>query len=226
MNLKPGKQYSLTVANLMLMAFLLFAIFFVMLFPPVFHKMLYQICISGILVSAIFCIDKKHRLYLRWVVAFAIVLQWTYLLTGSIILNGISKAVIICLYVIIAIWLVSLVASSTSVTRIVILESVNGYLMVSMVYTVIIALIMLIEPGAYRFQTPLKNNDEILTNFSEYLYYGFNAFTTVTYGDVMPIKPIAKSISMAMGFTGQMYVAIIIAMLVGKYASETRENKK
>jgi len=28
---------------------------------------------------------------------------------------------------------------------------------------------------------------------------------------------------MAMGFTGQMYVAIIIAMLVGKFASQSRE---
>ena len=57
-----------------------------------------------------------------------------------------------------------------------------------------------------------------MTNFNEYLYYGFNAFTTVTYGDVMPLSPVAKSVSMAMGLTGQMYVAIIIAMLVGKFA--------
>ena len=39
-----------------------------------------------------------------------------------------------------------------------------------------------------------------------------------TYGDVMPRSSLAKSLSMAMGFTGQMYVALIIAMLVGKYA--------
>ena len=70
---------------------------------------------------------------------------------------------------------------------------------------------------------PIKNSEELLINFSEYLYYGFNAFTTVTYGDVMPVSPVAKSVSMAMGFISQMYVAIIIAMLVGKYAGQEKK---
>jgi NhaP-type Na+/H+ or K+/H+ antiporter len=92
-----------------------------------------------------------------------------------------------------------------------------------MFYSIIVALVMLFNPDAYHFQNRIKNTEEILTNFNEYLYYGFNAFTTVTYGDVMPVSPIAKSVSMAMGFTGQMYVATIIAMLVGKYASAGRK---
>lgn len=78
---------------------------------------------------------------------------------------------------------------------------------------------MLFNPDAYRFQTYLiKETDTIITNFNEYIYYGFNAFTTVTYGDVMPRSPLAKSVSMGMGLTGQLYVALVIAMLIGKYA--------
>ena len=119
--------------------------------------------------------------------------------------------------------LVRQAASSKTVTRIVILESVNGYLMIGLFYSILIALIMLLDPGAYHFQTHIQNTDEISTNFNEYLYYGFNAFTTVTYGDVMPLSPVAKSVSMAMGLTGQMYVAIIIAMLVGKFVGGNKK---
>lgn len=220
MKFKPSGLKTLTIANLLLLGFLVFAIFFVMIFPPGFQKILYQFCMTGILISSFFCIDKKYRRMMKWFVVIAIIIQWTYILTGNIILNSITKSVSICLYMVIAIWLIKQVSSSKTVDRILILESVNGFLMLGMFYTIIVALIMLIDPAAYHFQTPIEGNAEMLTNFDEYLYYAFGAFTTITYGDIMPVSPVAKSLSMAMGFSGQMYVAIIIAMIVGKYAGE------
>jgi voltage-gated potassium channel len=220
------RQNSQLLANIILMVFLVVTIFFVMLFPATVQKALYQFCLSGILISATFCIYKKYRRHMIWVVAFVIVIQWMYIFTGNILLNGVTKSVTICLYIIIAIWLVKQAASSNTVTGVVILESVNGYLMIAMFYSVIIALVMLFDPRAFHFGIPVKSYDVMLTNFNEYLYYGFNAFTSVTYGDVLPVSQVAKSISMTIGFTGQMYVAIIIAMLVGKFTTEPGNNKK
>jgi voltage-gated potassium channel len=225
MNFRSGNQYTLVVANIVLMVFLLLTIFFVMMFPQTVQRVLYQFCITGILLSAFFCIDKKYRRIIRWVIGLAIALVWAYVLTGNFTLNGISKSLVICLYFIIVILLVKQAATSKSVTRIVILESVNGYLLIGMFYSIIVALVMLFNPGAYHFQGHIENTDELLTNFNEYLYYGFNAFTTVTYGDVIPISPVAKSVSMAMGFTGQMYVTVIIAMLVGKFAGQRQKEE-
>jgi len=226
MNIKYDKQFFLTVANLVLLAFLLFSIFIVMLFPPYFQKSLYQIGMTGILLSAFFCIDIKYRRIIRWLIILDIILIWSYFATGNIVLNGFSKGLIICLYFIIVIFLVKQAASSGTVTSIVIIESVNGYLMIGLFYSIIIALIMLFNPNAYSFEMNLiKETDEIVTNFNEYLYYGFNAFTTVTYGDVMPRSPLAKSLSMIMGLSSQLYVAVVIAMLIGKYAG-AREMKR
>jgi len=225
METRPGAQFRLTVANFSLLIFLLLLIFIVMLFPFSVQKALYQICISGILISAFLCLDKKYRMYMRWLVAGGLVLQWLYFSTGNFVLNGISKTIIVGLYIIIVMLLVRQAASSKTVTRIVILESVNGYLMIGLFYSILVALIMLLDPGAYHFQTHIQNTEEISTNFNEYLYYGFNAFTTVTYGDVMPLSPVAKSVSMAMGLTGQMYVAIIIAMLVGKFVGGNKKSE-
>ena len=212
-------------ANFSLMFFLILAIFFVMLFPPQIQKILYNFSLTGIFLSAFFCINLKSRRYFWWLVITGIILQWSYFLTGYIVLNVVSKSLSIFLYFIIATLLVKQVATSKTVNRIVILESVNGYMMLAMFYSIIIALVMLYDPEAFRFQSSIiKNSDEISTNFNEYIYYGFNAFATVTYGDVLPVNPIAKSISMALSFTGQMYVAIIISMLVGKYI--TRDMNK
>jgi voltage-gated potassium channel len=224
MNNRDDGKYMLTVANLVLSAFLLFSIFIVMLLPPPIQKPLYQIGMTGVLLSSFLCIDKKYRRVIRWVIVMDIIFLWAYFATGNFVLNGISKSLIICLYFIIVIILVKQAAYSRTVTSIVILESVNGYLMIGLFYAVIIALIMLFNPQAYSFSTNLiKDTDAIITNFNEYIYYGFNAFTTVTYGDVMPRSPLAKSISMAMGLSGQMYVALVIAMLIGKYAGSARK---
>ena len=227
MNKKEGEQFTLTITNLVLSTFLFSSIFIVMLFQPQIQKPLYQIGMTGILLSSFFCIDKKYRRILRWLIIVDIILIWAYFSTGSFVLNYISKSLIICLYFAIIIILVKQAASSKKVTSIVILESVNGYLMIGLFYSIIIALIMLFDPHAFRFNVLLiKETDEIVTNFNEYIYYGFNAFTTVTYGDVLPVSPIAKSVSIAMGFTAQMYVALVIAMLIGKYVGSNRKEEK
>ena len=224
MHIKYSLKLPLKVANFLLLGFLLFSIFIVMLFPPQYHKSLYQIGMTGTLLSAFFCVDIKYRRIIRWFIILEIILIWAYFATANFILNSVSKSLLICLYLVIIIILVKQVASAQKVNSIVILESVNGYLMIGLFYSIIIGLIMLFNPFAYRFNANLnKETDEIITNFNEYLYYGFNAFTTVTYGDVMPRSTLAKSISMAMGFTGQMYVALVIALLIGKYAGTRRE---
>jgi hypothetical protein len=217
----PDSERKQTFANFALMFFLVFAIFFVMLLPSQAQKICYYFSLTGIFLSAFFCIDLSHRRYGRWIVGFAIILQWSYFLTDNIVLNFASKFVNILIYISIAFLLIKQVANAKSVNRIVILESVNGYMMLAMFYTIIIALIMLYNPEAFQFQSSIiMNSGDLSTNFNEYLYYGFNAFATVTYGDVMPVSPVAKSITMALSFTGQMYVAIIISMLVGKYITQ------
>jgi voltage-gated potassium channel len=222
MKLKSNIPFSHVIPHIVLMGFLLFTIFFVMVFPLPYQKILYQICFSGILITAFFCLDKYYRRYLRWLIGLTVVMIWFYIFTDNFFANSASKSLIICSYITIAGSMVNQAAMSKTIDRIVILESVNGYLMVGMFFSIIVALIMLFNPGAYHFKAHIKNSDELLINFSEYLYYGFNAFTTITYGDVRPVSPIAKSLSMAMGFVSQMYVAVIIAMLVGKYVGQRK----
>lgn len=218
-NYKYARSALLTVSHYALLAFLLFSIFIVMLFPPQFGKLLYQIGMTGVLLSAFLCIQTKYQRIIRWLIAFTVLATWAYFSIDGFVLNVISKTLIISLYIIIVVTLVKQAASSKTVNRIVILESVNGYLMIGLFYSIIIGLVVVVDPSAYRFQSiVVKETDEIVTNFNEYIYYSFNAFTTVTYGDALPRSSLAKSLSMAIGFTGQMYVVLIIAMLVGKYS--------
>jgi Ion channel. len=46
------------------------------------------------------------------------------------------------------------------------------------------------------------------------IYFSFTTLTTVGYGDITPIHPIARSLAMLEAFVGQLFPAILIARLV------------
>ena len=59
-----------------------------------------------------------------------------------------------------------------------------------------------------------------------FLYYSFITLTTVGYGDVVPLTSSARSFAILEAVTGQLYLAIIIARLVGVHASGSRPGTK
>jgi hypothetical protein len=47
-----------------------------------------------------------------------------------------------------------------------------------------------------------------------WLYYSFVTLTTVGYGDITPVGPLARSLAILEALTGQLYPAILLARLV------------
>lgn len=100
------------------------------------------------------------------------------------------------------------------------MESVNGYLMLGMSFAILIALASVIDPDAFSFKHLSGTVDPSISYFSNYIYFGFVTLSTLGYGDVVPLTPAARSLSIFTSITGQMYVAIIIAALVSKYLGQ------
>lgn len=64
--------------------------------------------------------------------------------------------------------------------------------------------------------------------FSDFVYLSMVTLTTVGYGDIVPISPIARSLSTFQALLGQFYLAILVARFVGIYAanhSQSENNK-
>ncbi|OHX65880.1 ion channel [Flammeovirga pacifica] len=55
---------------------------------------------------------------------------------------------------------------------------------------------------------------------SDLIYFSFVTLTTVGYGDISPVADEVKAFSVIFAMVGQFYMAILMALLVGKYQQE------
>ncbi|NJO36069.1 MAG: two pore domain potassium channel family protein [Rhodospirillales bacterium] len=74
------------------------------------------------------------------------------------------------------------------------------------------------DPSAYNYS---QSGGGTLHNS---MYYSFITFATLGYGDLVPLNPAAKSLSILIAVSGQLYVAVIIALLVGKFSSQAKQS--
>lgn len=112
------------------------------------------------------------------------------------------------------------IAKAKNVTMRVLIESISVYLLLGISFSIIVALLDSINPNSFNFNEISGSvNSEHLYNI-DFMYYTFVSFTSTGYGDYLPLTPTAKSLSILISITGQLYIAIIIAMIVGKYLSK------
>ncbi len=211
----------LTASNSILLFIVIFTIFFVPFFPIEWHRILYSICYTLIfLLSALALSKNRSRIFI--IAVLVILIEWFSELFNFPILNKVSLVVNIFFFDLIVILFIQQIARAKEVTPQVIMESINGYLMLGMSFSILIALISVVTPDAFSFPHLSKAFDPTISHFSDYTYYGFVTLTTLGYGDVIPLTSAAKSISIFTAISGQLYIAIIIAALVAKYLNQTK----
>lgn len=216
---------SRTIGNSILLVLLFLTIFVLPAFPVQWHSFLFGIFYTLIFFSAILTLEKYLKI-ITWVAVSTAVTQWIFEFQDLIYLETISQLLSFIFFMIVVINLISQVAKTKNVTGRVILEAINVYLLLGMVFAVIIGLITAFNPDAFSFAKAREFIDKDLSMYAELSYYSFVTLTTLGYGDIVPKTPIAKSAAILISITGQIYVAVVIAMLVGKFSSTSDSEEK
>jgi hypothetical protein len=88
---------------------------------------------------------------------------------------------------------------------------VCAYLLLGMAWAAAFGLVEQLHPGSFHFVSEPTNIDQLS---SKLLYFSFATLTTVGFGDVLPVYPIARSLAIAEAIVGQLFPAILIGALV------------
>lgn len=211
----------LTKSTSVLLLCVVFTIFIVPLFPASYYRILYLIGYSFIFILAAMAVNK-YRSGIFTLAMLIFLLQWiSFLFVFTLLVESLRILTILFFFVIVFSF-IRQVASAEEVSLKVIVESINGYLMLGLAFGTLIALIMYFNPDTYNFPGIDVTNVRQGENLSSYLYYAFVTLTTLGYGDVVPKLPGTKSLAIFIAVTGQFYIAIIITTLVSKYLNQKK----
>jgi voltage-gated potassium channel len=213
-----------TIADPLLLVQVCMTLFLVPVFPTAYHHRIYSALFTGIFLTSAFALQKSRRVMLP--LAFGItVAEWAAPQFGMLLATTVSRALVILFFVWIVIALIIEIAGTRNVTARVIIDAINGYLLLGVVFTLMVGLLMLYQPDAFNLPARKIVSDYQPDPLTDYIYYTFVTLATLGYGDVLPKTPPAKSLAILIAIAGQLYVATIIAMLVGKYAASASEQK-
>ncbi|WP_109302668.1 potassium channel family protein [Aquimarina sp. AU474] len=90
-----------------------------------------------------------------------------------------------------------------------ILGPILGFIYLGIIGGILFETIHYIDPNSFHLRG----------DYSGYIFYYFSfiSITTVGYGDVTPLTQQAQAVTLVMNIIGQFYLAIVIAVFVGKY---------
>lgn len=97
--------------------------------------------------------------------------------------------------------------------------AVSIYLLIGMCWGLLYVVLLTNDPTAFRFGTPLPRGSDELDQFPILLYFSLTTLSTIGFGDITPLTLSARYASVTEGITGQLYLAILVARLVGMQMS-------
>ncbi len=111
-----------------------------------------------------------------------------------------------------------IIMRSNSVTLELILGAVNVYLMAGIGFAFAYSLIEHLQPGSF---TGLEQQFSAAADVLPFLYFSFVTLTTLGYGDITPLTSFGTTVSYLEAMFGQLYLAIMVARLVGLYIAKS-----
>ena len=99
-----------------------------------------------------------------------------------------------------------------------IMGALGGFLVILTIFTRVHGLIETVSPGAYRMGGEAPSERAAAAEVAIFQYFSTVTMTTVGFGDIVPVAIAARLVTGLEAIVGQIYVAVVIAALVGRAA--------
>ena len=148
---------------------------------------------------------------IRWVVSgVPLVLTWSVLVGWSVIR------------------LVKRFAQEPNVSEALLMGATAGYLHIGLTAGLVMSALQTIQPGSFEpLKFPIGAGTSVFATshvFSTINYFAFVCLTTVGFGDIKPMLPLSRMVSVATSIAGPLYLAAVMGVLIGRFASNLEPN--
>ena len=165
----------------------------------------------------------------------AVMAMWLWLLTPlELIYSGVPLALS---WGVLVIWsirrLIVRIARESVVNEAMLMGAIAGYLHLGLTAGLIMGAVETIQPGSFMpLELPTASlnagGSSVLSvgdSFAEISYFAFVCLTTVGFGDINPMLPLSRMISLLTSIIGPLYLAVVMGILIGRFVSTNQPDQ-
>jgi hypothetical protein len=185
--------------------------------------LLRDVFFSLILVAGLLTMTRHRTVQIVFVVfvTLTITVHWMRIASGTRALVGWDACFLLLCMLAFTVMVLAQVNQKGPVTGHRVRGAVAGYLLLGLSCACAYSLIDFLIPGS--FQMPPAEPQSRQAQWDVFQYFSIVTLTTLGYGDITAIHPVARSVVMIEALLGQLYPAILIARLV-TLRIDTRKN--
>jgi voltage-gated potassium channel len=200
---------------------LLVSLLFLFVITPVVAVLRHGVLVMNViaatvLVAGTYALSERKRLFAGAVIlsGISIIGTWLLLITQQRWAAIFSHTCVVLLILYFSVTILGYVLQSGKVTTDRIFAAICVYMLIGYAWTFAYALVEELQPGAFLALSQVAPNDYV-SHVLEMRYFSFMTLTTVGYGDILPRSAAARSLAALEGVTGQIYLTVLVARLVG-----------
>lgn len=189
------------------------------------RQLFVDLTFSVLLLFAISSVGRRLRLATAALALPVFISQWVMHATGSPISRSVAFAFATAFLAYLTLVILLVVLQNEEVTADTIVGAVCAYLLLGVTWGYGYSLIASISRESFSVSPALaaavrwSDSSTPIPPLME--YYSLATLSTLGYGDITPLSTAARLLSVLEGMTGQLYVAVLIARLVGMHAARS-----
>lgn len=216
------KQGNFVYMLIGLLVFLLLAPAITQYFPTG-STIIIQLAFMSVMVIGVWSFEGDTKWFIAGIslAILGVILSITNFFFESRVIFLTSLANILAFCVLSAVDAMKQILFSGRITTNKLIGSVCIYLLLGLIWGLIYIFIAEVSPDAFKGLTLSSD----LGSTWEYIYYSFVTLTTLGYGDISPVNAYARVLAYLEAIAGQLYIAILVASLVGAHIVDQQNNK-
>jgi hypothetical protein len=181
---------------------------------------LMDLFVSAVLISGVYAVSEKRSTFITGLIIGlpALMTQWATYFFKTPVLPIVRELLgaIFCAYLVFVI--VRFIFHEDKVTVDLINGAVCVYFLIGLMFAYIFAVIEGVHAGSFTMSALG------LTHIQHFTYFSYVTLTTLGYGDIAPLSNEARSLAVLESMTGQLYLAVTIARLVGLHIAHSKHD--
>lgn len=174
----------------------------------------------SLILLSLFSIIKYKNYFGDALIILSVISVWLMYFLNHGIMEYFAFSFAVLVFILASFKMISQIIKSKNVDVKLIVQTINGYLLLGVIFTFINTMLFWYNPDAISFSKATQG-----VSLDDIIYYSYVSMTTIGYGEITPLSSAARSISMLSAIIGQLYLAIIMAFIIGKFLNQKKENE-